>query len=306
MNLGYNKFLFILPFDHRGTFIKGMFNKEEKDLTREIEEEVRALKKIVYEGFKRAVLKSVPKEFAAILVDEQFGDGILKDARENGYITILTTEKSGQNEFELEYGEDFGQHIEKYSPTFVKVLVRFNPDDEKPGKERQKAKLKKLSDYSHEKDYKFMAEILIGPTDEQLLRYQGDKNRFDREERPSLAVRVMEEFQDFGIEPDVWKMEGMESSQDYEKLCETAKRKEREDVGVVILGRAAEKDQVERWIGVGAGVSGVIGFAVGRTVFWEALSDFINGKISEEQAAGKISDNYIYYYNLFKSYRGTL
>src|SRR3989344_912017 len=271
MNLGYNKFLFILPFDHRGTFIKGMFNKEEKDLTREIEEEVRALKKIVYEGFKRAVLKSVPKEFAAILVDEQFGDGILKDARENGYITILTTEKSGQNEFELEYGEDFGQHIEKYSPTFVKVLVRFNPDDEKPGKERQKAKLKKLSDYSHEKDYKFMAEI-----------------------------------QDFGIEPDVWKMEGMESSQDYEKLCETAKRKEREDVGVVILGRAAEKDQVERWIGVGAGVSGVIGFAVGRTVFWEALSDFINGKISEEQAAGKISDNYIYYYNLFKSYRGTL
>ncbi len=305
-NLGYKKLLFILPFDHRSAFAKGMFGVSEESLTEEITEKIKRQKQIIYKAFKKAIESNVSRESAAILVDEQFGDEILKDARVNGYITILTTEKSGQNEFELEYGEEFVEHIEKYNPTFVKVLVRYNPDDNLVMKNRQREKLKKLSDYCHSKEYKFLAEILIAATESQLARLDGDKNRFDREERPKLAVRMMGEFQDFGIEPDVWKMEGAETQEDYKSMTEAARKNGRDNVGIVVLGRGAGKEVVDKWIREGARDKGVIGFAVGRTVFWGALMEEKDGKISEDEAIAKICDNFVYYYNLFMNVRKDL
>lgn len=302
-NLGYNKLLFILPFDHRSTFAKGMFGVSEENLTEEIVQNIKREKQIIYTAFKKAIEKDVPKDSAAILVDEQFGDKVLKDAMENGYVTILTTEKSGQSEFDFEYGDEFPEHIEKYDPTFVKVLVRYNPDDNPEIKNRQREKLKKLSDYCHTKGYKFLAEILIPATENQLVKLDGDKNRFDREERPRLAVRMIEEFQDFGIEPDVWKMEGVEAQEDYRLITEAARKKGRDNVGIVILGRGAEKAVVDKWIVEGAKIQGVIGFAVGRTVFWEPLTEEKEGRISEDEAIEEICDNFVYYYNLFMNER---
>lgn len=302
-NLGYNKLLFILPFDHRSTFAKGMFGASEESLTEEIIQGIKREKQIIYKAFKKAIGNGIPLENAAILAEEQFGDEILKDARENGYVTILTTEKSGQNEFEFEYGEEFSEHIEKYDPTFVKVLVRYNPDDDPEMKNRQIEKLKKLSDYCHVKGYKFLAEILIVPTENQLAKLDGDKNRFDKEERSKLAARMIEEFQDFGIEPDVWKMEGLETQEDYGLMTEAARKNGRDNVGIVILGRGAGKDVVDKWIMEGAKIQGIIGFAVGRTVFWEPLTEEKDGKISEDEAIAKICDNFVFYYNLFMNER---
>ena len=305
-NLGYNKPLFILPFDHRSTFAKGMFGVSEEGLTEEITEKIKREKQMIYRAFKKALEHDNLRENAAILVDEQFGEEILKDAKTNGYTTILTTEKSGQNEFEFEYGEKFPEHIEKFSPTFVKVLVRYNPYDNLDMKNRQREKLKKMSDYCHVKGYKFLAEILIAATESQLARLEGDKNRFDREERPKLAVRMIEEFQDFGIEPDVWKMEGVGTQEDYRLITEAAKKNGRDNVGIVVLGRGAEKEAVDKWIKEGARVAGIIGFAVGRTVFWESLMEEKEGKISEDEATQKICDNFVYYYNLFMNARKDL
>ena len=305
-SLGYNKLLFILPFDHRSTFAKGMFGVSEENLTEEIVQQIKREKQIIYKAFKKALENDIPLEDAAILVDEQFGDGILKDAKKNGYVTILTTEKSGQYEFEFEYGEKFAEHIEKYNPVFVKALVRYNPDDSLEIKNSQREKLKKLSDYCHAKGYKFLAEILIVATENQLARFGGDKNRFDKEERPKLAVRMIEEFQDFGIEPDVWKMEGVEAQEDYGLMTEAARKSRRDNVGIVILGRGAGKDVVDKWIKEGARSQGVIGFAVGRTVFWDPLVEEKEGKISEDEAIEKICDNFVYYYNLFMNERKNL
>lgn len=301
--IGYDKFLFILPFDHRGTFEKGMFGISESELTPEIEEKIKKEKTLIYEGFKKSVVQKVPKEFSAILVDEQFGADILLDARSNGFITIQTTEKSGQKEFDFEYGDDFGQHLDKYRPTFAKVLVRFNPQDPEDSRERQKERLKKISDFCHEIGYKFLAEILVEPTAEQLSKLGNNKESFDKEERPALAINVFEEFQDYGIEPDIWKVEGVDKREEYEALVRAARRNGRDNVGIVILGRGAGKEQVDNWIRQGAGVEGIVGFAVGRTVFWDAIMENNQGKISDEETIRRISENFIYYYDLFMSER---
>ena len=303
-DLGYSKLLFILPFDHRSSFEKGMFGVENEDLlTPDVIDKMKEEKQIIYEGFKKAVEEKIEKEFAAILVDEQFGDKILKDAIREAYVTLLTTEKSGQSEFVFEYGDQFGEHIKKYNPTFAKALLRYNPQDQGDLKRRQAGDLKRLSDFCHNSGYKFLIEVLIKASDLQFASVNHDQEKFDRELRPKLAAQVIEELQNFGVEPDVWKMEGAEDEEGYKLMVEKARRGGRGNVGVIVLGRGAEKQQVEKWIKVGARVAGMIGMAVGRTIFWDPLVLCRDGKITRGEAVDQISKNFQYFYDLFMNER---
>jgi myo-inositol catabolism protein IolC len=126
MTRGYERPLYILPFDHRGSFQTKMFGWE-GTLSAAQTAEIAAAKQVVYEGFQSALSAGVPKDRAGILVDEQFGAAILKDAAAKSYTFACPAEKSGQDEFDFEYGDDFARHIEAFRPTFCKVLVRYNP-----------------------------------------------------------------------------------------------------------------------------------------------------------------------------------
>ena len=148
--LGYNQPLYILPFDHRGSFETKMFGWH-GDLTPAQTAEIAAAKQVIYDGFKAAITAGAPKEKGGILVDEQFGAAILRDASANGFATACPAEKSGQEEFDFEYGDDFAEHIEAFHPTFCKVLVRYNPEGEGVLNQRQTVRLKQLSDYLHSK-----------------------------------------------------------------------------------------------------------------------------------------------------------
>lgn len=294
-----NNELFVLPFDHRGSFMEEMFGVLGRP-TEEEKERVRAFKKIIYEGFKIAIDRgAVPKASGAILVDEEFGDEILQDAKKNGYRFAICAEKSGQKEFELEFGEKFAQHIDKYRPEFVKVLVRYNPDDDANLNERQIEKLKALSDFCCEERYKLMLEPLVLPTEKQLEIVEGNKEAYDLEMRPQLMELMMEEMQGGGVEPSVWKIEGVEEKEDYEMLVEQARSGGRK-ADVIILGRHASDEQVKRWLEVGAQVEGVTGFAVGRTIFWDPLVECREGRVAPERASEMIASRFVYFYKTFK------
>src|SRR5580704_6322611 len=175
MKIGFDQPLYILPFDHRGTFQEKMFGWKGA-LTPAQTADIAAAKQVIYDGFKAALAAGVPQQKAGILVDEQFGGAILQDAAKHGYSTSCPAEKSGQDEFDFEYGEDFGAHIDKYSPTFCKVLVRYNPEGEKVLNQRQAARLKRLSDYLHGKGKSmFMFELLVPAEKAQMDKVKGDK-----------------------------------------------------------------------------------------------------------------------------------
>lgn len=299
-NLGYTKPLYILPFDHRATFATKVFNKSSiADLTSEERQLITEYKQIIYDGFKKAVGDGIPKEAAAILVDEDFGDGILKDAKENGYVIILTTEKSGQEEFDFQYGTDFPAHIEKYNPQFVKVLIKYNPKDLQDLKVRQQEKLKLVTDFCQVKGFKFLLEVLVIATKEQLEQAGGLKEQFDKSLRPGLTVEIIRELQNAGVEPDVWKLEGFDTAEEYKGIVETARANGRVNVGLVILGRGENEEKVDEWLKIGSKVDGVIGFAVGRTVFWQSILDFKNGAKTREEAVDVISQNFTNFYKTF-------
>lgn len=300
-NLGYTKPLYILPFDHRSTFAVELFGlKKLTDLDVVQKELVKEFKMLIYKGFKKAVELGIPTDSAAVLCDEQFGSEVLLDAKHNGFITILTIEKSGEDSFKFQY-ENYKDHIQTFQPTFTKVLIKFNPKDNNDLKKEQKEDLKLISDYSHEAGYKFLLEVLVIANKEQLHEASGDRVLYDRKIRPGLTVEVIKELQDFGIEPDIWKLEGFESENDYKEVIAQAKSGGRKNVNLVILGRGAKEEKVDEWLKTGARVEGVVGFAVGRTVFWDILEKFYRREVGKAEVIDKICQNFLNFYNIFTS-----
>jgi len=291
MALGYSGKLFILAFDHRGSFQKKMFGIE-GDPDEEETNRIIDAKSVIFDGFTRAIAEGAPQSGAGVLVDEQFGTDVARKAKANGFILAMPVEKSGQNEFDFQYGSDFGAHIEEFDPTFSKVLVRYNPDGDAAMNERQTARLKELSDWLHANDRKFLFELLVPAEDAQLEAVDGDAERYDTEVRPGLMLRTLQHFQSAGVEADIWKIEGIDKREDCEAIAAQARSDGRDGVGCVVLGRGANAEKVDHWLQQGAGVEGYIGFAIGRTIWWDALKAFLDGSLSREDAAGQISANY--------------
>ncbi len=296
---GYTRPLYILPFDHRASFESGMFGWT-GTLSEEQTARIAATKRVIYDGFIAAVADGVPKEKAGILVDERFGAGILHDAKGSGFITCAPAEKSGQDEFDFEFGDDFGRHIEAFAPIFCKVLVRYNPDGDAAVNRRQAARLRRLSEYLSDSASRYMFELLVPATPTQLQRLGGDTKAYDRELRPTLMVRAIRDLQEAGVEPDVWKVEGLENREDFVRIAAAARRDGRADVGCIVLGRGENEEHVRAWLRMAATVPGFIGFAVGRTTFWSPLIALRDNTISREAAVAEIARRYRQWVDVFE------
>jgi 5-dehydro-2-deoxygluconokinase len=301
--VGYNQPLYLLPFDHRGSFETKLFGWHGA-LTPEQTAEITAAKEVIYDGFKAGVAAGVPKGKAGILVDEQFGARILSDAKALGFATACPAERSGQEEFDFEYGEDFAAHIEAMSPTFCKVLVRYNAEGDPALNRRQAERLKRLSDYLRTTSQsRFMFELLVPAVPAQLAQFKGSQQAYDLELRPSLMVRAIHELQDAGVEPDVWKVEGLNRRGDCMEIVAAAQRQGRPGVGCIILGRGENDTRVREWLSIAAGVPGFIGFAVGRTDFWDPLVDLRANHIDRKTAVAEISCRYWEFAGVFEAAR---
>jgi 5-dehydro-2-deoxygluconokinase len=298
--VGFDKPLYILPFDHRGAFQKQMFGWTGR-LTLRQTAQIAAAKQLIYEAFQAAIALGVPKQKAAILVDERIGGAVLRHATAHGYTTACPVEKTGQAEFDFEYGEDFAAHIEEFQPTFCKVLVRYNPEGDADLNARQTARLKRLSNYLHSRSRSlFLFELLTPPETAQLDRVNGDWDAYDRQLRPQLMVQAIEQLQDAEIEPDVWRVEGLGRREDCQKVVAAARRGGRDNVGCLMLGRGEDDRKVREWLLTASTVPGFIGFAVGRSSFWEPLVALHANRITRQEAVSAIARRYSGFVDIFE------
>ena len=302
MTVGYDKPLYILPFDHRRSYGSEIFGFKDP-LAPDQVAQIAASKQVIYDGFKKGLESGVAKDKAGILVDEEFGAAILRDATKQGFLTAMPVEKSGQNEFDFEYGEQFAAHLDEFKTTFAKVLVRYNPEGSAELNQRQAARLKKLGDYCRRAGRLFMFELLVPAEPAQLQKVGGDKKAYDREVRPALMVRSIRELQDAGVEPDVWKIEGLDRHDDCVKVAEVARRDGRTKVGCIVLGRGEDEQKVILWLQTAAPVEGFIGFAVGRSTFLEPILQLRNGKLSAMAASSEIARRYRKWVDVFEQAR---
>ena len=285
------KQLYILPFDHRATFATGLFGFKEP-LTKVQHNKVKEAKQMIWQAFKTVWSKSKSKENLGILVDEEFGSEILHAAKKLGAVTILTTEKSGQPVFDFEYGAKFGAHILKFKPNYAKVLVRYNPVNKKDNFIQLK-RLKKINDFCKQKKIGFLFELLVPGTPAQLKKY---KKSYDIKARPALTCQAIKEICAFGIKPNIWKLEAMYKASDWQKIIKLIGKEER----IVVLGRAGSKELVSKWLKTAAKFKEIIGFAVGRTIFFPPLEKFIAKRISKKETIKQIANNFQYFVYLWE------
>jgi myo-inositol catabolism protein IolC len=291
VTLGYAPRLYLLAFDHRGSFEQGLF-----EATPPISDSVRAsivdAKNLIYEAHLQAVSDGAKAALCGVLVDEEYGTAVARRAQEDGVPLAMPVERSGRDEFEFQYGEDFAKHIEDFNPTFAKVLVRYNPEGDAELNRRQTERLATLSTWLRRNDRKFLFELLIPATTAQLDRFEGNQRDYDRFLRPDLTVEVLGLMQAADVEPDVWKIEGLDRPEDCARIVTQARSGGRAGVVCVVLGRGADENQVLAWLRAGAQVQGFDGFAVGRTIWHEAMVAYLGGRASRAEASSRIAAGY--------------
>jgi myo-inositol catabolism protein IolC len=295
--------LFMLAFDQRSSFKVGLFGIEGTP-TPEEAARIADSKRVIFEGLQLAVIDGAPMASAGLLVDEQFGADVARTAKAAGYVLAMPVEKSGLDEFDFEYGATFGEHIEAFDPTFAKVLVRYNPDGDAVMNRAQVTRLAKLSSWLQGHDRRLLFELLVPAEPAQLDRVGGDRDRYDLEIRPELIVRTIAELQAASVEPEIWKVEGLDRREDYRRVADQARSAGRDQVACIILGRGSSDAQVEHWLRQEAGVPGFIGFAIGRTIWQQALKNWLARKMDRAAATRVIADNYLRMIDVYEGARG--
>jgi myo-inositol catabolism protein IolC len=299
MTLGYDGKLYILAFDHRGSFQKKFFGIDGMPGPDEAARIIDA-KKVVFEGMLAALQTGADHAAAGILVDEQFGTEVALTAKQMGILLAMPVEKSGQDEFDFEYGTEFTAHISSFDPTFAKVLVRYNPEGDGSVNARQAAKLKELADWLHATDRRFLFELLVPAEPHQLETVGNDPLRYDREVRPGLMRVAIAELQESGVEADVWKIEGLDDPADCAMISEQCRIAGRDHVGCVVLGRGADDAAVDVWLRAARDVPGYRGFAIGRSIWWQPLKFFVDGAMPRDEAAAQIAKNFMRFVGVYE------
>ena len=279
--------LFILAFDHRGSIERNLLKLPGKPTSAD-QELIRSLKAVIFEGSRIAWERTQTGE-VAILVDEGYGSTAIARAKEVGIPLAVSVEKSGQTVFDFEYGDAFAEHIDKADPDYVKTLVRYNPADEDQLKATQLARLKVLSDAVAVRRARLLLEVLVPPAPGVN---ETDPVAFAAGERPALVARAIAEFQAAGIQADIWKLEGINSSEDCARVVEQARAGGRDSVACIILGAGASSETVDGWLRAAAPVDGFRGFAIGRSIWWTEIGDYVAGRLDAGSAAARIAENF--------------
>jgi myo-inositol catabolism protein IolC len=282
--------LFILAMDHRDSFAKTLFGISGTPTADQLAR-MRDAKAMIFAAARRLPASVAGPGRPGILVDEQLGADIAREAKADGFVLAMPVEVSGAPRLTFEYGDAFAEHIESFDPDWIKVLVQFNPADPKELRDAHTATLRQLSDWAAGQNRRWLLELLVPPTRQQLAADE-DQTLYDTRTRPGLTAQVVAELTGAGVRPVIWKLEGYETAEGAQRVLAAIKASADQDSACIVLGRNAPTRQVDHWLDVAAPLPGYVGFAVGRSIWDEALSDYLAGRLDRGAAERRIASNY--------------
>ncbi len=275
--------LFMLPFDHRASFSRDLL-KITGQLDSNQTQKIAKLKNLIFLAFLNTYAKYRNDNFA-ILVDEQFGGEVIRGCKEFGIEFATSVEKSGQKIFDFEYGTDYQKHLTKINPNYAKVLVRYHPENVQDN-EIQLKRLVDLSTFCEKKDIKLLFELLLNPSDKDIEK-AGSRENFDNMYRADLMKQAVREVRSV-LKPTIWKLEGMNSHEEWDKILSVLSPEEK----IIVLGRGENKENVSKWLDIAAKKPNIVGFAIGRTIFYNPLKKYLAKEISESSCVSEIASNF--------------
>jgi myo-inositol catabolism protein IolC len=281
--------LFILAMDQRDSFQRTLFDVTGTPSAEQLAR-MREAKSLIFTAASRLTGTQPADSRLGVLVDEQLGAEVASRARPAGFELAMPVEVSGSSRLEFEYGEQFGQHIEAFDPDWVKVLVRFNPSDPGELQHAQTRTLRQLHDWVTAHQRRWLLELLVPPTREQLAAHE-DQALYDEEARPGLTAQVIAGLAAAGVRPDIWKLEGYETTAGARLVLDTV-RSVSPGSECIVLGRNAPRRQLDHWLDIAAPLPGFAGFAIGRSIWNEPLADFLGGRQDRADTEDQIAERY--------------
>jgi myo-inositol catabolism protein IolC len=282
--------LFILAMDHRGSFGSTLFDVKDENPTPEQSHRMSRAKELIYAGLSRSI-DHLPAGRAGVLVDEQYGAAVIQSAQHDPVVLAVPIEASGEEWFTLQWGAEWLEHVQAIKPAYAKVLVRDNPSLRAELRQDQLGRLSAVSEALHEAGVPLLYELLVPATEDQLAAAGEDPDRYDRETRPGLVAQVIADNQVAGVEPTLWKIEGLETVEAAQQVAAQARAGGR-DTDLIVLGRDAPAQRLYRWLSVAAQVEAFVGFAIGRSIWEDAIRSWTSGA-DDDQTIQRISDTYL-------------
>jgi myo-inositol catabolism protein IolC len=288
-----NRVLFILADDHRNSLERGLYGLT-GDPTLMQAARISADKLLVYQALLDAVEVLPAIAQPSILVDEQYGASVAElAARSGGRLSLcMPIEASGEEWFQFAYGEEWQRHAEFFTTDHAKVLVRDNPGLDPNHRDEQARRLAQVSTWAAAANHSLILELLVPPTDADTQAMAEQHKVFDDALRPTYTVQVIEYLQDHGVEPAIWKVEGLDHQSDAVALVNAARRGGRQ-ADCIVLGRHAPHEKLDQWLRVAAPIPGYIGFAIGRSIWWDALLAHLRRHCTADEARRRIRDAYL-------------
>jgi len=253
---------------------------------------MRAAKMLIYAGLALAIVE-LPIGHTGVLVDERYGEAVIDAARAAGVVLAVPIERSGRDWFGLEWGEAWLEHLRRVAPDYAKVLIRDNPGFPPRERHDQLARLSEISRTLSAEGVPLIYELLVPATEAQLATVAGDGDAYDRDVRPELTTQVIADNQQAGIEPAIWKVEGLETTQAARAVVAQARTGGRDNVDAIVLGRDAPADRLYHWLDLAAPVDGFVGFAIGRSIWEDVIRAHVAGTLDETNAVREIADRYL-------------
>ena len=289
--------LLILAMDHRDSLLRDLYGIDDAPTSEQIAR-ISAHKGLIFDGLLQAIEGGVDASRVGVLVDERYGAAVAVRAKDARIDLAMPIERSGEPLFLLEYGT-FGdgewlRHVRDFAPAQVKVLVRDNPQGSF-NRMLQFDRLLTVSNALRASGRTFMIELLVPGTPAQLESVGSDALRYDSEVRPGLTVQLIEEMQAEGIEPDIWKVEGLETEKDARAVVSAVRRDGRSTVNCIVLGRDSSQQRLDHWLEVASRVDGFRGFAIGRSIWEKPLADHLAGTASETQLVRRVAENFTHF-----------
>jgi 5-dehydro-2-deoxygluconokinase len=205
---------------------------------------------------------------------------VIAEARRDGVVVGTPAERAGA--FPLAWAtEPFDRAL---IGAFVKVLVRFRPDDADEIRDGQWHQLDMLQAWCRRAETQLVVEVLVP-------RRQEPEDTFDGAGRPAMLADFIGESYRRGLTPQFWKIEGTPAA-DGARTIDRAIAAQPQ-CRQIILGKAADIATIERWFAAAHNSATAVGFAIGRSVFWEPSTAFLAGSMTAAEAAANICANYL-------------
>jgi 5-dehydro-2-deoxygluconokinase len=295
---GEEQLLLILAADHRDSLERELYGLTAPPTPVQAAR-ISADKLLIYQALLDVRLPTGVQP--GILIDEQYGASIAELAGRAGTVSLsMPVEQSGQDWFQFAYGDDWQRHAGFFASDHVKVLVRDNPGLPAAQRQEQARRLAAVSAWAAAAGRPLILELLVPATDSDKALVHGDTGRYDDEVRPALTVQVMRYLQDQGVEPALWKVEGLDRHDDAVAVAAMARRGGR-PARCIVLGRHAPREKLDHWLEVAAPIPGFAGFAIGRSIWWDALHAHLHHRCTAAEARNRISENYYEYARYYLS-----